>query len=340
MGSMLGDLLRRAVSRPLAEPSKKDGDDDAAKAFTVRPSAELRLYLEERAAHLGDLPLSSLVTMILSSVKDADISGQYSDYGHYDETVNRIAERVRFLYSSFNYSLMDAVTTLEQYSITPAIFLDNKKLVDKLTMEAFQLISEAFCIRIEWLTDPMSDPQMSERPHNRHNSVGILREILKHEESGALERVIPFCRKDDLDGNRLVYSGDHGKVDAGIAVQLRPKNGFKHSRIRVWDDIPFDYSEARLEYKALLMRLYNRYPSAGIFQGAALDAKIYDRVMNGQDLVPDKMLDGLRGASVWDAEFYVGATWGENTPLEEEELGRVRAFADQYLKIEDSDQDA
>lgn len=336
MASMLGDLLRRTVSRPLASSSMKEVQDESAKAFTVRPSAELRAYLDARAEHLGDLPLSSLVTMILSSVKDADISSQYSDYGHYDEAVDRIAERIRFLYSSYSYSLLEAVKTLEEYAITPAAFLDNKQLVDKFSMIAFRQLSQAFCVRVEWLTDPMTDSQMSERPHNQHNSSGILKEILTHEKAGVLERVIPFCRKSDLDGNRLIYSDDDNHAHAAIAIQLKPALNFVHPRVLVWGETPFDCSEARVEYKALLMRLYQRFAGGAVFQGASLDAKVYDRVVSGRDLVPKGVLDGLKSA--WDPEFYVGATWGDNPRLEEDELGRVREFAEQFLKIEPSEQ--
>jgi|GEM_PF-4926839 len=326
---MLGDLLRRAVSRPLVTAPSNEIQDDTAKAFTVRPSAEMRAYLEERAQHLGDLPLSNLVMMILSSVKNADVSGQYSDYGHYDETVDQIAERVRFLYSSHKYSLLDAVATLEEYSITPAVFLDNRRLVDKLSLNAFRKLSEAFCVRIEWLIDPMKDSRMSERPPSRHGSSGILQAILEHEENGVLERVIPFCAKSDLDGNLLVYEGDHGHVHASIAVQLRPSSGFKHSRILVWEEIPFDYREARVEYKALLMILYQRFSDSAVFQGSSLDSKVYDRVISGNDLVLEGVLNGLKAP--WDPEFYVGATWGENATLENEEIPSVREFMNQYL---------
>lgn len=334
MKTMLGDLLRRAVSRPVSMPQKAEMEATDAKAFTVRPTAELRVYLEKRAEQLGDLPLSNLVVMILSAFKDAETQGEYSDYGHYDDTARRTAERIRHLYSAYGYTLMDAVRTLEEYGITPAIFLDDTLLVDKLNGAAYAELSEAFCVREEWLTNPLYDNQMSERPTNRHNSYAILAEILKHENDGILERVIPICNSRDLVGNQLNYSGEHDKVYTSIAIKLKPHPKYKHARVKAWSEIPFDYVNARIEFKALLLRLYEQYADSAIFQGQALAPKTYERVLAGRDVVPAKVVDGLR--TPWDAEFYVGATWGDHPPLDQEELPSVREFADQYLKLSET----
>lgn len=331
MKNMLGDLLRRAVARPVAMPTEKQLEGMDAKAFTIRPSAELRVYLEKRAKQLGDLPLSNMVVMILSAFKDAEMQGEHSDYGQFDATLKRIAERVRYLYSAHSYSLIEAVKTLKEYSISPAIFLDDRKLVDHLSSKAYSELANTFCVREEWLTNPLKDSRMSERPTNRHNSHAILKEILEYAERRELERVIPFCSNKDLDGNRLIYSEGGAHVFVSIAVELKPTPKFNHNRIKVWSEIPFEYKNARIEFKALLMHLYEHFSDSTIFQGNALDPKAFTRVLSGRDIVLPNMLDGMR--SPWDPEFYVGATWGDSLALETDEMRSVREYAENRLKL-------
>lgn len=324
----VGNMLLRLLSNPVKPMSDAEVRAAEPRAITLRLAPELRHYLDCRATQLGDLPVANLVTMMLKAYMDADAQGDFTDHNKFAESVRLIANRVRYLFSSHEYTVAEVCVALDEFGITPKIFLSDMDLVDHLTNEAYSQIAEAFAVDQAWLMSPMHSRTARNPDVLRHNAAGIFHRIQQWSSARELECIIPFCRSDKLDGSRLVYSGHGDDTPVSIGVKLKEKNGYINERFIVWRSTPFDYDAARIEYKALLLELYNHFKRE--FHGVRLDPKVYERVVSGEDIVPKQAM-GLHNH--WDPEFYVGAHWGDNPGLEEDELPRVREEADRIFRV-------
>jgi len=324
----LGELLKALVDKPTEQPSRAQLEACEGGAITFRPNSELRYYLEQKAKQLGDLSLSNFVTTVLSALKDSEVRPGEVNISNYNDSAKQIADRVRLLFFSHGYLLDEVTAILKDHGVTPSTFLNDVRLMDHLSEEMISELSDAFCVTRKWLCDP-SETAMGERPTNRHNSRAILSKILQCEQERTLEEVIPLCKLTDLDGHRLKYQDDEGYVPVSLAIKLTPAAKYKHSRFFAWTTTRFDYNDARIEYKALLLTLYERYGTRSFsrpsFLGQALDEQMFNSVIEGSNVI-DMQPMAWRACN-WDAERYVEAKTEDSEPFEESEMPSVRSLA-------------
>lgn len=320
----MSNLLAKPAYRPL--PDELEQVDN--KGITLRLNPSLRHYLDQRAEQLGGMPVSTLISTILSGVQQSDQRRVYSDNGRFFDDVRTIADRIRYLFDHHDYTPLQVTQALQQFGITPKVLIDDAELVERVTPETATALADAFGIQENWLVSRSADTSRPcERAHLRHGAKGVLASVLKWDEHGVLDGIHPICRSSDLKGHAILHESDGNGPYVGLLVRLRPGvSGFFHDKFVAWDAIPFGYSAARLEYKALIFELYRRFSDGAKFQGLKLDDDLFETVTEGAALVPHDLNSTAR--NVWDVEHYVGSTWaGPDSALESDELVAVKEEA-------------
>ena len=319
----LTEIIGSLVSKPAHRPSADELDGVDNKGITLRLDPSLRHYLDQRSQQLGGIPVSTLISVILTGVQKTDQRREYSDNGRFFDDIRTIADRIRHLFNHHEYTPLQVSQALAQFDFTPKVFIDDAELVEKISSEVYGAIADGFRVRKKWLVSPRDNRSPCDRDPLRHAAVSILANILDYDEKGILDGIHPICRSSDLKGNAIQHDFDGNGPDVGLLVRLRPgTSGFCHDSFMAWATIPFGYDGARIEYKALIAELYRRYPSGAKFQGLKLDGDVFAAITSGTDLVPHGLNSTAK--NVWDVEHYVGSTWaGQDVGLEKSELSAV-----------------
>lgn len=315
--------LKSLISKPLPKATKRQLDEYSDKVITLRPSPELRHFLEIRSDNIGGMSVSALCNALLEAYRASDSEKADPDMSTQLAEVKLSSRRVRRLFRLHDYSVVEAVNILEKYSVSLGDYLDDLRLADKLCSRGFADLCENFAVSKDWLIG-RSDWVKSALNFD-YNVNELISETQQLKEKGQLDYFSPICCTESLDGRRVVYSGhNQPEVNVGIVLVKRPQEGFKHRTFKVYGPTPFDYERTRIQFKAVMMQAYEIVGS-GIFEGRRLDQQTMDSIY-GKNLL--RVKDFVTTSNPWDPECYFGKPTGHSKALEQDELGAVRAKAE------------
>ena len=300
------DLLYRLTSQATHQALKTTvNSDNAASRFPVVVRPQTRAFLEAQAAALG-ASLAGLSGSILDSVAASQIEAvAYSGEG--------ITSRFYLLLKEHGLSLPAAAEVLRELGITAGDMSVPNVLLEKLTAQNIEWISNHFSVSYEWLAGS-SENAIPFRYHTWYKQqIGAAHRLLELSRS-ALS--VNFClvRRSGFDyESDSTKTGESSGSDAAepefypvMRMWHRAGPQEEYETFEAWDSGRWSYWRCREHIKMVVYFAIKlaRLPSLDLrVSGLTLDPKTFASLSEGKILLPT--LFKSMGASQWHPDDFV-----------------------------------